>query len=104
MKATNVLHRAMHVVWYQRTATAIKMVSEVDSFCIFFLFAVALAASGGDTEQVVAQWWHLVSFMKALDLLHWVMNVVLHRRTAIAIEMVCGRGAFVCCCRLFCLS
>jgi len=83
---------------------AIKMVSKVDTFCIFVLFAVALAAAGGDTEQVVAQWRHLVSFMKALDLLHWAMNAVLHQCTTIAIEMVWGRGAFVCCCRLFCLS
>ena len=32
----------------------------------------------GDTEQVVAQWWRLVAFMKALDLLHWGMLAVLH--------------------------
>jgi hypothetical protein len=28
----------------------------------------------GDTEQVVAQWRHLVAFMKALDLLHWSLG------------------------------
>jgi len=32
---------------YRRTAMAIKMVSKVDTFCIFILFAVALAAAGG---------------------------------------------------------
>jgi len=36
MKAIDLLHRA--------TTTTIKMVSKVGTFCIFFLFAVALAA------------------------------------------------------------
>jgi hypothetical protein len=38
--------------------------------------------------------WHLVAFIKALDLLHKAMLVVLHRRTAMAIEMTSDRGTF----------
>ena len=41
MKALDLLHWAMHGVWYHRTATAIEMVSKVDTFCIFVLFAVS---------------------------------------------------------------
>jgi hypothetical protein len=39
--------------------------------------------------------------MKALDILHQAMLVVLHRRTAMAIEMARNVGAFVCRRRLF---
>jgi hypothetical protein len=45
MKAIDLIHRAMHEVQYRHTATAIKMVSKVDTYCIFVLFAVALAAA-----------------------------------------------------------
>ena len=45
MKAMDLIHRAMHEVQYRHTATAIKMVSKVDTYCIFVLFAVALAAA-----------------------------------------------------------
>jgi hypothetical protein len=55
----------------------------------------------GDTEQVVTQWWRLVAFIKALDLLHWLMCVAFHRRTAMAIKMARGGGAFVRRCRIF---
>jgi hypothetical protein len=49
----------------------------------------------GNMEQVVARWRRLVAFMKALDLLHQVMLAVLHRSTAMAIEMARVGGAFV---------
>jgi hypothetical protein len=49
----------------------------------------------GDTEQVVTRWRHLVAFMKALDLLHSAMCVVLHHSTAMAIKMASNGGAFV---------
>jgi len=55
----------------------------------------------GDMEQVVAQCWCLVAFMKALDLLHWAMHVVLHRHTNMLIKKACGGGAFVRCRHLF---
>ncbi len=40
----------------------------------------------GDTERVVARWWRLVAFMKALDLLHQEMHRVLHCHTTMAIK------------------
>jgi len=40
------------------------------------------------SEQVLAQWRHLVAFMKAMNLLHWVMRTVLYRHTAMTIKMV----------------
>ena len=49
----------------------------------------------GITEQVVARWQSLVAFMKALDLLHQAMRSVLHRRTAMAIEIARDGGAFI---------
>jgi hypothetical protein len=44
-KALNLLHQAMHVVLYPRTAVAIKMASKVGPLFHHFLFAVALAAT-----------------------------------------------------------
>ncbi len=41
----------------------------------------------GDMEQVVARWRRPVTSGVALDMLHWVMGFVLHRRTAMAIKM-----------------
>jgi len=58
--------------------------------------------SWGDTEQVVARWWHLVAFMKALVILHRVMPHVPHQRLCMAIEMACNGGAFVRRRRLYC--
>jgi hypothetical protein len=55
----------------------------------------------GDTERVVAQWKRSVGSGEALVMLHWVMRSVLHRRTAMAIEMARDRGAFVRCRCLF---
>ena len=55
----------------------------------------------GDTEQESARWRHLVAFMKALDLLHQAMLAVLHRCTAMSIQMARDGGAFVRCRRLF---
>ena len=39
-------HRAMRVVLYRRTATAIEMVDKVDIYCIIIMFSVTLAAVG----------------------------------------------------------
>ena len=58
----------------------------------------------GDTEPVVARWRHLVAFMKALAMLHWVMPHLPLQRLRTAIEMACDGGAFVHCRRLFCLA
>jgi len=58
----------------------------------------------GNTERVLAQWRHLVAFMKALVMLHRVMSHVPHQRLSMAIEIACGGGAFVRRCLLFCLA
>jgi len=46
-------------------------------------------------EQVLARWWRLVAFMKATNLLHWVMRAVLYRRIATAIEMTSKGGGIL---------
>ncbi len=58
----------------------------------------------GNTEQVVAQWRHPVTSGVALDMLHWAMLHVSLQRLGMAIKMACNKGAFVCCCHLFCLA
>jgi hypothetical protein len=45
-KALDLHHWAMRTVLYQRTATAIKMASNVGPFFVFVLFAVAPVAAG----------------------------------------------------------
>ncbi len=51
------------------------------------------------SERVLARWWHLVAFMKATNLLHWVMWAVSYRRIATAIKMTSkGGGHFAHCC------
>jgi len=46
-------------------------------------------------EQVLALWWRLVPFMKAMNLLHRAMRAVEYWRTATAIKMASKVGA--CC-------
>jgi len=47
------------------------------------------------SERVLARWWRLVAFMKATNLLHWVMQAVSYRPIATAIEITSkGGGAF----------
>ena len=46
------------------------------------------------SEQVFARWQCLVAFMKALDLLHWVMHMVKYRRIAMTIEMAIKVGTY----------
>ena len=49
----------------------------------------------GNTERVVARWRRSVASGEALVMLHRVMRSVLHRRTAVAIEMARDGGTFV---------
>jgi hypothetical protein len=47
------------------------------------------------SERVLARWWRLVAFLKATNLLHWVMRAVSYRCIATAIEMtIKGGGHF----------
>ena len=50
----------------------------------------------GDTERVVARWRRPVASGEALVMLHWGMRFILHRRTAMAIEIAHGGGTFIC--------
>ena len=58
----------------------------------------------GDTEWLVAWWWHLMASSVALDILHRTMPHVALQRLTMAIEMARNGGAFVCHHRLFCLA
>ena len=49
----------------------------------------------GDTERVVARWRRSVASGEALVMLHQAMRSVLHRRTAMTIEMARDGGTFV---------
>jgi hypothetical protein len=47
------------------------------------------------SEQVLARWRRLGAFMKAMNLLHWAMRLVLwYRRIAMAIETASKVGTF----------
>jgi hypothetical protein len=63
------------------------------------LFACCPGGCWGKTEQVVAQCRHPVASGVALDMLHHAMLSVSLRRTAVAIKMAGGRGAFICHCQ-----
>ena len=83
---------------------AIKTASKVGTCCIIVVMIIALAASGsglGDMERVVARWRRPVASGEALVMLHWAMRSVLHRRTAMTIQMARNGGAFVRHCCLF---
>jgi hypothetical protein len=89
-KALDLLHWAMHVVLYRRTAAAINMATFLGVFVDCCLFACCSGGRWGDTEQVVAQCWHPVASRVALDMPHRAMPSVLLRRTAVAIETAGG--------------
>jgi hypothetical protein len=47
------------------------------------------------SERVLARWWRLVAFMKAMNLIHWAMRAVFYCRIATAIEMASKGGGHV---------
>jgi hypothetical protein len=51
MKATNLLHQAMHVLEYRCIAMAIKMASKEGTFCIVVLLIVAMVAAGATRSK-----------------------------------------------------
>jgi hypothetical protein len=77
----------MHAVLYRRTAAATNMATFLGVFVDCCLFACCPGGSWGNTEQVGAQWQHPVASRVALDMLHWAMRFVLHRRATMAIKM-----------------
>ncbi len=96
-KALDLLHQVMRAVLYQCTAAPIKIASKVGVFVDCYLFAYCPGSRRGNTEQVVARWWHPVASRVALDMPHWAMPSVLLRRTTVAIEMANDGGAFIFC-------
>jgi hypothetical protein len=88
----DLLHQAMHAVMYWRITMAIKMACFVGVFVDCCLFACCPGGPWGDTEQVVARCWHPVASGETLDMLHWAMLFVSHRRTAMAIETANNGG------------
>ncbi len=73
---------------------AIKMASKAGGILHHRCVCCRSGGRRGDTEPVVARWRRLVAFIKALDLLHKAMLVVVHRRTVMAIEMASDGGTF----------
>jgi hypothetical protein len=86
-KALDLLHRAMYAVTYQCITMAIKTASFVGEFVDCCLFACCPGGRWGNTEQVVAQCRRLVASGVALDTLHWKKRFLLHRQTAMSIEI-----------------
>jgi hypothetical protein len=91
-EAMDLLHRVMHAVTYQRITMAIKTASFVGVFVDCCLFACCPCGRWGNMEQVVARCQRPVASGVALDMLHWGMHFVLHRRTDIAIKMANDGG------------
>jgi hypothetical protein len=54
------------------------------------------------SAAILAQWWCLVAFYKALNLLHWAMCLVPNWRIAMAIKLATFLGAFIDCCMFAC--
>ena len=86
-KALNLLYREMCAVLYRCTAAAIEMASLLGTFFHRHFVCCCPGGCWGNMEQVVARWQHPVASRVALDMLHWVMRFLLHRRTAMAIEL-----------------
>jgi hypothetical protein len=86
-KALDLLHWVMHAVLYRHTTAAINMATLLGVFVYCCLFACCPGGRWGNTEQVVARWRHPVASGVALDMMHWAMRFILHRRTAMAIKM-----------------
>jgi len=61
--------------------------------CVLFEF-VDHGGHRGDTAQALAQWWHPVALIEALDVLHRAMRPASYRCIAMAIEIVVDLPAF----------
>jgi hypothetical protein len=89
-EALDLLHWAMHAVTYRRIAMAIKMASFAGVFVDCCLYACCPGGRWGNTEQVVTRCQRPVASGVALDMPHWTMPSVLHRRTIMTIETAGG--------------
>jgi hypothetical protein len=82
----------MRAVLYRHT---INMATFLGVFVDCCLFACCSGGCWGNMEQVVTQCQHPVASGVALDMPHWAIKSVLLQRTAMAIKMAGGQGAFV---------
>jgi hypothetical protein len=95
-KALNLFYWAMCTVLYRHTAMAIERASLFGTFFCRCFVCCCPGGRWGNMERVVAQWRRPVASEVAMDMLHWVMGFVLHRRTAMAIKMDGRQGTFDC--------
>ncbi len=51
IESLDIRHRAMRAVSYRRTATAIKMASEVNAFFVVVVFIETMAAAGAKQSE-----------------------------------------------------
>jgi hypothetical protein len=91
-KALDLLYRAMRAILYWRTAAAIKMASLLSTFFVAVFVCCCPGGRWSNMKQVVVQWRRPVASGVALDMPHWAMHFLLHRRTAMAIKMANNRG------------
>jgi hypothetical protein len=91
-KALNLLYWVMRAVLYQCTTAAIKMASLLGTFFHHCFVCCCPGGRWGNTEQVVTRWQRPVASGVALDMLHWAMRFLLHRRTTMAIKMANDGG------------
>ena len=54
------------------------------------------------SAAIIAQWWHPVASVVALNHLYWVMHTVSYRCTLMAIKTASNVGVFVDCCFVYC--
>ncbi len=94
IEALDLLHRAMRAVTYRCIAMAIKTAIFACVFVDCCVYACCPGGCWGDTEQVVAQCWHPVASVVALDTLHQAMPSVSLQRICKAFKIGRNRGAF----------
>ncbi len=78
-EALDLLHWAMHAVLYRRTTNTIKMASKVGAWFHCCFVCCCPGSCWGNMEWAVTQWRCPVASGIALDMLHRVMHLVLHR-------------------------
>jgi hypothetical protein len=94
-KALNLLHWAMRMVLYRRTAAAINMATFLGVFVDCCMFACCSGGRWGNTELVVAGCRHPGAFSVALDLLNPAMPLASLQCVRMAIEMARDGGVFL---------
>jgi hypothetical protein len=95
-EALDLLHWAILAVKYRAIVMSINTARKIG---VFLNRCFVCCCPGGcwvNTKQVVAQWRRPVALDIALDMLHWAMHFLSYQRTAMAINMACNGGTFVC--------